>query len=320
MTSVQHGREKAVRFGTTASLVGVLTESATSSPNADRPAVLFLNSGILHRVGTCRMHVRLARALSAAGFHCLRFDFSGIGDSDQRRDSLSFEESAVVETREAMDYLAKAKGVKQFVLIGLCSGADMAHETAVVDTRVTGLMMLDAWAYKTLGYHIHRYGPKLLDLGVWRNSIGIRWRQFRGTYVDKRTMVPGSEGVEYEVPKYVRVFPPRERVAKDLREFVARGVQLYYIWTGGLEEYNHRGQHQATFRTVRFGSQLREEHLSDSTHILTGLQHQEYVERNVVSWLRQIANVPDVVPDRASVPAPNSAPAQAERPAAARGA
>ena len=284
MTAAQYGREKAVRFGTTASLVGVLTEAATGMPDSDRPAVLFLNSGILHRVGSCRMHVRLSRAFSAAGFHCLRFDYSGIGDSDLRRDSLSFEESAVVETREAMDYLAKAKGTKRFVLMGLCSGADMAHETAVADERVTGLVMLDAWAYKTLGYKLRRYGPKLLDLASWRNSLGIRWRRFRGTYVDRRACVPGSEGVEYEVPKYVRVFPPRERIAKDIKGFVARGVQMYYLWTGGLEEYNHRGQHQATFREVRFGSLLREEHLPDADHILTGLPHQEYVVRNVVEW------------------------------------
>lgn len=69
MTAVPYGREKAVRFGTTASLVGVLTEAAGGA-DADRPAFLFLNSGILHRVGSCRMHVRLARALSAAGYHC----------------------------------------------------------------------------------------------------------------------------------------------------------------------------------------------------------------------------------------------------------
>lgn len=291
MTAVPYGREKAVRFGTTASLVGVLTEAAGGA-DADRPAFLFLNSGILHRVGSCRMHVRLARALSAAGYHCLRFDYSGIGDSDQRRDSLSFEESAVVETREAMDYLAKAKGTKRFVLMGLCSGADMAHETAVADERVAGLVMLDAWAYKTLGYKLRRYGPKLLDLGSWRNSLGIRWRRFRGTHADRRTCVPGSEGVEYEVPKYVRVFPPRERVSKDIKGFVARGIRMYYLWTGGLEEYNHRGQHQATFRDVRFGSLLREEHLPDADHILTGLSHQEYVVRSVVSWMGDAVESP----------------------------
>jgi len=287
MSALAYGREKAVRFGNSASLVGVLTEAAAGTANDSRPAILFLNSGILHRIGSCRLHVRMARALSAAGFHALRFDYSGIGDSDQRRDSLTFEESAVVETREAMDYLAKTKGVKKFILIGLCSGADMAHETAVVDDRVSGMVLLDAWAYKTFAYKLRRYGPKLLDLKAWKNSLSIRWQLMRGTYQDPRTCVPGSEGVEIEIAKYVRVFPPRERVSKDLKSFVSRGIGLYYIWTGGLEEYNHRGQHESTFREVPFGKLLREEWIPDADHIVTNLQHQLDVTNNVVEWSRR---------------------------------
>jgi pimeloyl-ACP methyl ester carboxylesterase len=246
--------------------------------------VIFLNSGIIHRVGSCRMHVRFARAFSTAGFHSLRFDYSGIGDSDQRRDSLSFEESAVIETREAMDYMTKAKGTTRFILIGLCSGADMAHETAVADERVVGMVQFDAWAYKTMAYKIRRYGPKLLDLATWRNSIGIRWRMWRGTQKSKRACMPGSDAVEYEMPAYVRVFPPRDRVAQDMRTFVARGMELYCIWTGGLEEYNHLGQHQSTFRDVRFGKLLKEEHISDSDHIMTGLHHQADLAERLVQW------------------------------------
>jgi len=284
MTAVTYGREKGVRFGTGNALVGVLTEAAAGSPSEGRPGVIFLNSGILHRVGSCRLHVRLARALSAAGFHALRFDYSGIGDSDQRRDSLPFEESAVLETKEAMDYLAKAKGVQKFILIGLCSGADMAHETAVADPRVSGLVMLDAWAYKTFAYQVRRIAPKLLDLGVWKNAIAVRLREATSGGGNAAASMPGGDGVEYEVPKYVRVFPPRDRVAKDLQSFVARGMQMYYLWTGGLAEYNHRGQHESTFREVKFGKLLREEWLPDADHIVTGLQHQEYVTRNVLDW------------------------------------
>ena len=61
MSEVTYGREKAVRFGSSASLVGVVTEAATGTAAADRPAFLFLNSGILHRVGSCRMHGRQCR-------------------------------------------------------------------------------------------------------------------------------------------------------------------------------------------------------------------------------------------------------------------
>jgi hypothetical protein len=288
MTTVTHGREQAVRFGTGQSLVGVLTDAASTAHSAGRPGVLFLNSGIIHRVGTCRLHVRLARALSVLGFPSLRFDFSGIGDSDQRRDALTFEESAIVETREAMDYLARRKGVNRFILIGLCSGADMAHETAVVDDRVAGLMLLDAWAWRTLGHRLHHYAPRLLDGRVWRNAVRIRWQMLRGTYVDPRACITAvADGVEYEMPTYVRVFPPRDRVARDLQAFVERRIHMYFLWTGGLAEYNHEGQYRATFPQVRFGDLLREEHLKESTHIVSGLEHQQVVVQRVSAWAMQ---------------------------------
>jgi len=285
MTAVTYGREKGVRFGASASLVGVLTEAAPGTSSNGLPAVIFLNSGILHRVGSCRLHVRLGRAFSAAGFHSLRFDLSGIGDSDQRRDSLPFEESAVVETREAMDYLQKVKGVQRFILIGLCSGADMAHETAVKDERVAGMVLIDAWAYKTLAYQIHRIAPQITNLSVWKNAIAVRWRELRAEKGEiGRLCVPSSSGVEYEVPKYVRVFPPRERVEKDLKALVGRQVRMYNIWTGGLPEYNHQGQHAATFGSVRFGDLLREEWIADADHILTGLNHQRRIIDSAVEW------------------------------------
>jgi len=100
-------RERTVRFGKSAVLEGVLSEPTNQSVGA--PAVLMLNPGILHRVGACRFHVHAARALAAAGATVLRFDFSGIGDSDSRKDSLSFEDAAALETREAMDYLAELR-------------------------------------------------------------------------------------------------------------------------------------------------------------------------------------------------------------------
>lgn len=318
MTAMTYGREKAVRFGESKGLVGVLTEAAPAAGDAaGRPGVIFLNSGILHRVGSCRLHVRMARAYSAAGFHALRFDYSGIGDSEQRRDSLSFEESAVIETREAMDYLAKAKGVKEFVLIGLCSGADMAHETAVKDERVTGMVLLDAWAYKTLGYTVRRYGPKLLKLAAWRHSISVRLKGMKQTGGDGVACMPGSEGVEYEVPKYVRVFPPRDRVASELKTMAARGMHFNYVWTGGLEEYNHEGQHAATFRDVPFEGRLREKWLPDADHIVTGLEHQRWVTAQAVEWLCQITGVAPPVaappPKEAAVDTAPSVPAPTHR-------
>lgn len=99
-------KEKALLFGKTRSLVGVLTDPEHAESAAKRPGVIILNSGLLPKIGPNRLHVKIARRLAAAGFVAMRFDFSGIGDSLPRKDGMSFARSAIVETQEAMDLLA----------------------------------------------------------------------------------------------------------------------------------------------------------------------------------------------------------------------
>ena len=281
-------RESVSRFGTTASMVGIVTEPPAGIGNPDRPGVIFINSGIVHRVGACRLHTQIARSLADSGFTSLRFDLSGIGDSDARRDALSFEESSVIETREAIDYLASTRGMKQFVLAGLCSGADVAHLTALADKRVTGLVMFDAWCYRDLGFYFRHYGPKLFKLSAWRHSIAVRRELL---FAPKTKPTAGGDGeVLYEMPRYVRVFPPRKKVAEDLREFAARGIELYFVFTGGQEEiYNHQSQYQKSFPGIDFRGRIRVDYLKDATHIFTGLDHQEYLVREVGGWMKRVA-------------------------------
>ena len=312
-------KEKILRFGRTAPLIGVLTEPRVAREAADLPAVILLNSGILHRVGACRLHVNIARRLAQDGFTVLRFDYSGIGDSEARRDDLAFEESALLETREAMDHLAKTRGTREFVLMGLCSGADMAHEVARVDKRVVGLVMLDGWAYRNAGYYLHHYGSRALQLDVWRRWISNRVARMLGAA--RAMQQPAQqqlEGFTYEVPKYVRHFPPRKRIAADLKDFVERNIAMYFIFSGGQpDEYNHAGQYRRTFWRVPFANRLREEFLPDADHIFTGLGHQAFVVDSVAewagAWTRRAATVD--APVAPSVPG-YASPAPAGRPVA----
>jgi pimeloyl-ACP methyl ester carboxylesterase len=290
-------REKVVRFGRSTRLVGVLTEPDVTSP--DRPAVILLNSGILHRVGACRLHVNLARALADAGLTAIRFDYSGIGDSEARKDDLSFEQSAVVETREAMDYLRDTKGVSHFVLAGLCSGADMAHMVAKVDDRVVGLGLLDAWCYRTPKFYLHHYGRRVLRLSSWTNFIAARLRRLREP--PQSAPAAGEDGeVTFEMPRYVREFPPREQTAADLRDFMARNVEMFLVFTGGQEEqYNYRRQYEDSFRGINFQNRVRVEFLKEADHIFTGLPHQQQVIRDTVEWVLSRWPVRDATPAEA---------------------
>ena len=135
-------KETAHTFGTKAKLRGILTQPAEGSP--ERPAVLFLNSGLVHHVGPHRLYVKAARDLAERGHLVLRMDFSGVGDSEKRKDNLRFERAAVEDAREGIDYLAQKHGASSFALAGLCSGAEISFKTALEDERVIGALMINA--------------------------------------------------------------------------------------------------------------------------------------------------------------------------------
>jgi pimeloyl-ACP methyl ester carboxylesterase len=273
-------RERAVTFGQQVELAGVLGEPGRAAVQREWPAVVFLNSGLLHKVGASRLYVRVARDLAAAGFTTLRFDLSGIGDSDPRRDAKTYEESAVADVREAMDYLGSSFGTREFVLFGLCSGSDMAFEVAKVDNRVIGLVQLDAYAYRTWRWYVNYYGPRL---GRARSWSGYMKRQAKSAFG-----VADGAGDESDVvvSPYAREFPPREQVGEGLRQLTARGVWFLNVFSGGqLEHYNYARQHEDTFADVDFGGRLQVEYIAAADHVFTGLDHQQLVVRATREWL-----------------------------------
>jgi pimeloyl-ACP methyl ester carboxylesterase len=136
-------KEDAILFGNHSSLVGVVTRPPEQIRFNRRVGVVLLDAGIVHRVGPGRIYVKIARELAARGFTVLRFDFSGIGDSKVRHDDLPFHESAVEEAQAAMNLLQAEHGIRRFLLLGGCSGARVSLDTANVDTRVCGAILIN---------------------------------------------------------------------------------------------------------------------------------------------------------------------------------
>jgi len=201
-------KEEAVLFGKTKSLVGILTDPAINNGGGFSPAVILLNPGIVHRVAPGRIYVKIARALAATGFVVLRFDFSGIGDSGVRRDHLPFERSAVQEAQEAMDWLNAARGIQHFILMGGCSGARIALETACSDPRVVGAVLMNFVLAETdeenanperknraAGYYYWNFalfdprswGKLLTGRANYRNLIRVLRAQAKSKFTSART-------------------------------------------------------------------------------------------------------------------------------------
>ncbi len=169
-------------------LIGIVTEPADAAAAQSRPAVVFINAGMVHRIGPNRMYVTLARQLAARGFRSVRFDLSGIGDSRHRRDGLPADESAVLETRQVMDAVQQATGCRTFVLAGLCSGAVTAFHTAVGDPRVVGGLLLNPQGF----HHDAEWNAHVLNRTQARRYVktamrrGGNWRRALTGQIDYR--------------------------------------------------------------------------------------------------------------------------------------
>jgi pimeloyl-ACP methyl ester carboxylesterase len=277
-------KERPVTFGAMKSLSGILTEPAGSG--AGQPAVLLLNAGLLHRVGPNRFYVTLARQLAAAGLPVLRFDYSGLGESEPRRDELSLEQSMLAEGIEAMDFLAASGVADRFVPMGLCAGAENAQRLAHEDARVAGAVLIDGYAYRTNGYYLRQYGRHVLSARSWRRVAAspLSWWKARAGAQAGGAPAGGNPGGV----GFVREFPPRETCLAELKAILARDAELFFVFTGGgmTEFYNYAGQFGDTFPTLRGHPRVRVEFMNIADHTFTLRSQQDALFASIDAWAR----------------------------------
>ena len=296
-------KERPVSFGPTKSLSGILTEPADGG--ARRPAVLLLNAGLLHRIGPNRLYVTLARRLAAAGLPVLRFDYSGLGESEPRHDELTLEQSMLAEGLEAMSFLAASGVAERFVPMGLCAGAEQSQRLAHADARVVGAVLIDGYAYRTPGYSLREYARHLGSARSWRHLVSspLALRRLLGGASSGAAPVGNPGGVDF-----VREFPPREVCLRQLQAILAREAELFLIFTGGgmAELYNHAGQFAATFPSLRGHPRVRLEFMPLADHTFTLRSQQDALLASIDAWARAtvLAGEPRAVPAALEAVAP----------------
>jgi dienelactone hydrolase len=273
-------KEEPVLFGSDSHVLGILTRPG--SPRRDLPAVMFLNAGVIHRVGPHRLHVSMARRLAADGFTTFRVDLSGIGDSPLQGE-LTFWEQAVVDVRAAMDKIGDLAGVRQFVLFGLCSGADNGFATALADERVVGLVLLDPYTYVTLRSRARKLLRRVRELGSvrriaeWGYKVALRHLRARFAQAGDDLAAPEQSGRE---PPPAPVFGAR------LETLLARNVRILVCYSGALEEgYNHPDQLFELFPRLR--GRLDRSYFPEANHQFTEIASRRLLVATVRDWLER---------------------------------
>jgi pimeloyl-ACP methyl ester carboxylesterase len=277
-------REITLKIGRPTPLTAIATEP--KGFDSIKPAVIILNSGVMHHIGTCRISVRIARELAKSGFLALRFDFSGIGDSEPRRGTASFAESSSAEITEVMNYLEQKKGIKKFIVYGLCSGADASYEIAKKDPRIVGMVQIDAYCYPNWQSKLIHYGPRIFKLDVWlrfiKRILGLPQPAKDEEQIDTENI---------EMPSYIRELPAREEISKGLQGIVDNNIHIYNIFTGGMSEtFNHSKQYVENFSDVDFKDQLKVDFYKELDHIITSPEYQQKIPFDICQWVKIVSD------------------------------
>jgi alpha-beta hydrolase superfamily lysophospholipase len=234
-------RETAISFGTAQSLFGVLTEPAQLSPSDPRSetAILMLNTGGIYRIGPARLYVKMARAWAARGYRTFRFDLGGIGDSRPApgNDSINiYSRDSTADVKAAIDCLV-ARGCRRVVVMGICSGSYVAFQTALVDPRVTGQILMntrllecqdETWQGAMQSYYksTHFYRRALLRPDVYR-------RLFRGEInvagIARRFHTVFKAKIKRSLKQLMPSAPAPEGVLSKVKRLSERGIDTLVI-------------------------------------------------------------------------------------------
>jgi hypothetical protein len=270
-------KQRALRFGRNQEMTGILA-MADHSDGSCKKVVLTWNTGISHKIGPNRVAVDLSYALTRIGLPVFRFDLSGRGDSLPRRGEMA---SAVLDVREAMNFLQKEWGFEEFILYGNCSGAIDAHYVAQVDPRVVGLCMVDTYAYR-VGAFYKNYIRKRLGNRIY-------WSRLWQKIFAQQAVLDGQDAKDqFWVP-----FPALDRIRADFQGFVDRKLPCLVIYTSGYEHlYNYENQFRDMLKGIDLSEILTLELHQEADHLYTFIDQRNRLLDSISSWVLRLFFTP----------------------------
>lgn len=152
-----------------AELVGVLALPADAA-QVKPVGVVIVVGGPQTRVGSHRQFTIMARALAAAGHACLRFDYTGMGDSPGPKPD--FEKAGPDIGRACDALLAQVPACQRVALWGLCDGATAAIFHAQKDPHIAAVIAANPWARseatRAQAIVTEHYGSRLRSAEFWK--------------------------------------------------------------------------------------------------------------------------------------------------------
>ena len=238
--------ETPVFFGSNPLLFGIVTEPEKGESRCR--GVVLVNSGGDYHIGPRRMYVSLARRWARRGYHVLRMDLSGLGDSGKRPGRPGneiFPPGAIDDIRAGVDLLRNSYGITDITVGGLCSGAYHSLQAAVKELPVNRILMVNplnffweegAQVTSVQPWEVvHKPGSyvgRLFSREAWRRVLtgdANLWRML------KISLHSPLFKVTTRLRDWARRLniPLRDDLARVLRTVASRGVRIVFVFSEG---------------------------------------------------------------------------------------
>jgi pimeloyl-ACP methyl ester carboxylesterase len=233
-------------IGAETQLFGILTCPPQSEVR--RRGVILLNVGADLHIGASRMHVSLARRWGRSGYHVLRMDLAGLGDSGTRAGRSAddvFPAAALEDIRAGVSYLHDQFGVTEITLAGLCSGAYHALRAAVAQLPIDRIIMVNPQNYfwneedslqnlqiAEMVKNPTVYRKRITDAAAWKRLLSGKvnlWRIFR-IYVGRQKLA--LEAALISIARLLHIRLPHD-LGSELEEIVRRGIRVTFVFASG---------------------------------------------------------------------------------------
>ena len=269
-------KESAVQFGELGRLNGIVTEPSESQHRS--MGFIIITAGLTTKAGPFRLYTELAREAAKVGFTALRFDLGGICNSEEIHPSLPLKRRTEIDIEQAISLLKNNYGIQNYILGGLCSGAEDSFRFAEKDEQVIGVFMIDGHAYRTKKWWLrHTLNPRFF--------IQLAGKMLRYLnlfkYVVKTDPQLGGESslIDYQQMKF-------EESSRILKSLVARNTKLLYLYTLGMDDkFNHRSQFFDMYPKLSATDKITINYLPEMSHLQIFEQDRRKMVGLIKEWL-----------------------------------
>ena len=240
-------------------------------------------------MGRNRLMVRLSRQAARRGFHGLRFDYHGVGESAGPAQSFSME-APYVDDLDGAARAVESLGVQRHVYAGICFGARTVMSLAQSRPGAVGVALIEPPIRDGFreGRKLTRYGTGRLFKIAIRPSVltGLFKRERRAYYAKflAKLHAAKSRDVEREARDLSWV---SAHFLDPLQQFAERGIPVLIVYGDGSENYREflrarSGRLGGVLRSA--GSMIEVVTLPGHIHGFSDLLSQQRVLDTVEGW------------------------------------